>query len=413
MSDEYLRQRFADWASPARELAPPDVSVIRRRARRRAGTSIASGAVAALVLGLAATLLIANLPDTGHRLPGPATRLSPRVLPSPDATLSASDSLVFHAFALSPDGRTVAAGDGAGRTDLWSVATGRPAGRLTEPANGSVRAVAFSPGGLLATGDLDNGSLYLWDLASGRQVATFTDHPVPSKAGSGIIALAFSPDNRTIAAGDGNGSVYVWDRTTGKRTMILTPPRDPVASDPVSPEHVNHPYLVAFSPDGKTLAVVNGGDRVYLWNVATWRLAATLANPPAADPASLRVVLSIAFSPDGKTLAAGSDDGTARLWNLVTGRLVATLADPGQPAAEALALAFSPDGATLVTGDGTSVANIWRVPSRARVAIIRMSPQVAAGFLWVGFTPDGQTLAIGSANNQIFLWRTSHLALQQ
>ena len=55
---------------------------------------------------------------------------------------------------------------------------------------------------------------------------------------------------------------------------------------------------VAFSPDGKTLASVNGGKSVILWDVKTGKNAATLPDT--------NLVWSVAYSPDGKCLASGT-----------------------------------------------------------------------------------------------------------
>ena len=68
---------------------------------------------------------------------------------------------------------------------------------------------------------------------------------------------------------------------------------------------------MAFSPDGKTLAVGANDGTVWLWNLADPAhpaLTATLSGLPGH-------VFSVAFSPYGQQLAAASNDDTVRLWD--------------------------------------------------------------------------------------------------
>jgi WD40 repeat protein len=67
-------------------------------------------------------------------------------------------------MALSPDGATLAAGDGNGHTYLWNIAARTVTATLAEPASSPVLSVAFSPdGGTLVTGD-NNGISCLWQV---------------------------------------------------------------------------------------------------------------------------------------------------------------------------------------------------------------------------------------------------------
>src|SRR5262249_7401263 len=65
-----------------------------------------------------------------------------------------------------------------------------------------------------------------------------------------------------------------------------------------------------------------------------------------SGPAETVSLTSVAFSPDGRTLAVSGTDGLIRLWQPELGQAVGRLEGP----AGAMALAFSPDGRTLAAG---------------------------------------------------------------
>jgi len=66
---------------------------------------------------------------------------------------------------------------------------------------------------------------------------------------------------------------------------------------------------VAFSPDGKLLALGDTNGEIHLWQMPEARLLRTSKEYGS-------IVLSAAFSPDGKTLATGGSNGTIRCWDV-------------------------------------------------------------------------------------------------
>jgi WD40 repeat protein len=69
-------------------------------------------------------------------------------------------------------------------------------------------------------------------------------------------------------------------------------------------------YAVGFSPDGGTLASVDGDGTARLWDVATQQ---EIGTPMTAGPDPL---YAVAFSPDGRTLATVGGDGASRSWDV-------------------------------------------------------------------------------------------------
>ena len=70
---------------------------------------------------------------------------------------------------------------------------------------------------------------------------------------------------------------------------------------------------VAFSPDGKTLAVGRGWNDpdIHLYNVAGGREIGVVTTPPHTHTS-----LALAFTPDGKQLVTGMSDTSVLIWDL-------------------------------------------------------------------------------------------------
>ncbi len=184
-------------------------------------------------------------------------------------------------LAFSPDSKTLAAGT-YHEAFHWNVQTGEQ----TFILRGGGLGAAFSSDGKRFINCGDYGGISIWDGEKDFRVRyRFLGGDVPS----GSVAL--SPDNKTLAAG-GGVSVHLLDIDTGRLLKRL--------------EGMWGVHEVAFSPDGKTLAVREYEGGVYLWNAETGQYWAKLTGNYTGG---------IAFSPDGKMLALG-EGGVIRLWIL-------------------------------------------------------------------------------------------------
>src|SRR5262249_23207151 len=116
------------------------------------------------------------------------------------------------------------------------------------------------------------------------------------------------------------------------------------------------------SPDGKTLAA--GGLPVFLWDVANGkplRPVGELDIRGIADGLVTSGVHTLAFSPDGKSLAVASTAGAIDLWEAATGQERCRFHGH-----QASFLAFSPDGRRLATAGEDATVVIWDVTGLGR-----------------------------------------------
>src|SRR5262245_33299578 len=209
--------------------------------------------------------------------------------------------------------------------------------------DGAIPSLAYSPDGKRLASAGDN-SVKITDLETGKELLN-----LKNSRGMHFFSVAYSPDGRMLAGaqsmlkektsrrtGDTTittyiyfGEVLVWDAQTGAVIMRLNDDNCPS-------------WALAFSPDGKLLAVATGPtpeDReckgvcpvfgeITLWETSGWKLIRRLR-------ASSAPIHALAFSPDGRSIAGGAgliDEGRGGsvenefkgevfLWDVVSGDL--------------------------------------------------------------------------------------------
>src|SRR4029078_8752036 len=136
--------------------------------------------------------------------------------------------------------------------------------------------------------------LRVWSLPGGSLLRTI------ELGDRRIDVVVVPPDGPSLAAGDHAGGYTVWDTATGAERMALKMPFYPTA--------------LAFSPDGRQLAIAPVGEPVQLYDVPS-RTKLVELQRPVGGPSAL------AFSRDGSRIATADADTAIRVYDARSGRM--------------------------------------------------------------------------------------------
>src|SRR5262249_38046835 len=116
-------------------------------------------------------------------------------------------------LALTRDGKKLGAVNYYGQPLVWDTATGQERLRWKPSTAGGflTTRLAFSPAGKgLGVGPGPDGLIRPWELAAGKEPHTLVNSDA-------VSCLAFSPDGRTLAVNDAGKAIRLWDVRLGKR----------------------------------------------------------------------------------------------------------------------------------------------------------------------------------------------------
>jgi len=212
----------------------------------------------------------------------------------------------------------------------------------------------------------------VWDLTERKPIARWSGHPW-----SWIMAAALSPDGQTALVSEYHSKrddwdipspgLKLWNATDGKEKLDLLKVQFP-KMNPTDRSYgaaqvwrkfvANGLITVAFAPDGRFLAVGQGGEtdtgRVHLLDAATGKLIRDISG-------HLNGVTDVRFTSDGKYLLSAGRDTCVRISQVADGKEVAVAGTPrgGQSKDWISAFVLSPDERTLAAADIAGLVQVW------------------------------------------------------
>jgi WD40 repeat protein len=295
----------------------------------------------------------------------------------------------------SPDGKSLAVGEAAGKTEgavsVWDVKSGRRMHVLPVAQTLFTRAVFSPDGDIVATwgnvyespakgqGPLPSRTIQLWSVATGKELRRIVSD------GDRVEAVAFSPDEKKLAVMTWRAGLEIRDTQTGRLQHKLTP-------------QISIGRFVRFSPDGKLLVAVERYGKVQVWETATWK------SRRLAGGNDWRVT-SVAF-PGNQVLACGMAGQSVRVEDLLTLKK----ASVGEHRFIIQALRF-PSSQSVLSADASGRVLLWdREPGKplAHWELAEDVPQgtdAARQFPRIAVSPKGKYLAaFDFPSQQVYAW---------
>lgn len=215
--------------------------------------------------------------------------------------------------------------------------------------------------GLIASFSADSRRLIFSDASRNGQIASLdlsNFAKSDSRVEAGRHLFRVSCDMRTVAVCNGT-EVDLFDFESGTNITTLS--------------HPTRVFTLAWSADGRTLAVSCENGDIYLWDLATLKHKVLAGHSERCA--------SMGFSPDGAMLYTSSLDGTTRLWDLSLNQTIAV--------GEGIAHGFTADGRRLGFWRPWVAMGTWRVSSSPFYS--RLPCDVSEGPLFaVDLSPSGR-----------------------
>lgn len=247
-------------------------------------------------------------------------------------------------LAMSPDNRRIATGGWDNNLSIWDASGQNLVPGVAIPLQGRgdiLLDTDFSPNGQRIvsggrqSGNLQQATVNVWDVSTGAQALVLQNPPSAlcdsvayDQQGSRIAAACF---NQTTSA----STMQVWDANSGAQLLYIN--------------GVNS--SVAFSPDGRFVAGVNGATQeIAIYNILNGQLVQTIQGNIVGG------INDVVFTPDSAYVVTGNGEGTVSVWNLATTQQVSKFT--GHTSA-VNAIAINKDISRIVSAHDDGAIILW------------------------------------------------------